>query len=496
MISWETIAADLGYLYPEIVLMITMLVVMIAEIIPGTNKRLVIPFLSLAGLLVSMSLTFPLLDDPGRSLFSGMMVVDHFGVFFKIFFAFSSIIIVFLSLTTFQRSGEYYTLLLAATVGMYFMASSTHIVMIAISLEIVGIASYVLAGFRKNELRSSEASLKFMLYGAVSTGIMLYGFSFLYGISGEGNIYAIRDYIVANPVNDLLLFVSVLFVMAGIGYKITMVPFHFWCPDVYEGAPTPVTTFFSVGPKVAGIALMIRFVYAGLSTQIGGTELQWQSIGTLEVPLLLAGLSAVTMTIGNLAALQQTNLKRLLAYSSIAHAGYILMGFTMLNGDGLNAILFYSVVYLFMNFGAFVIVDGVALKIKSEDISRYQGLGFRSPYVAFAFIIFLMSLTGIPPTAGFIGKVLIFAAVIKSNLYWLAVVGALNAAISLFYYFKIAKAMYMTKPEEGFDKKFSISRMHTVLVTALLIPTIILGIFWDTLHDWTQYGIEIMQNIN
>ncbi len=496
MISWETIAADLRYLYPEIILIATMLVVMIAEIIPVTNKRLVIPFLSLAGLLVSMFFTFPLLDDPVRSLFSGMMVVDHMGVFFRIFFAFSSIIIVLLSLTTFKKSGEYYALLLATTTGMYFMASSTHIIMIAISLEIVGIASYVLAGFRRNELRSSEASLKFMLYGAVSTGIMLYGFSFLYGISGEGNIYAIRDYIIANPVNDLLLFVSVLFVMAGIGYKITMVPFHFWCPDVYEGAPTPVTTFFSVGPKVAGIALLARFVYAGLSTQVGGTGLQWESIGSVELPLLLAGLSAVTMTIGNLSALQQTNLKRLLAYSSIAHAGYILMGFTVFNGDGLNAILFYAVVYLFMNFGAFIIVDGVALKLKSEEISRYRGLGSRSPYTAFALTIFLVSLTGIPPTAGFIGKVLIFAAVIESKLYWLAIVGALNAAVSLFYYFKIAKAMYFTQPEEGLDTSFSVSRMHTVLVTALLIPTIFFGIFWNTLHDWTQYGIEIMQNIN
>ncbi len=496
MISWETIVADLRYLYPEIALTVSILVVLLAEIIPGIGKRLVIPFLSLGGLLLATILSFPLLDEQGRSLFSGMMVVDPMGVFFKIFFTFSSAIIVILSFATFKKSGEYYALILATTIGMCFMATSTHIVMIAISLEIVGISSYVLAGFRKNEIRSSEASLKFMLYGAVSTGVMLYGFSFLYGITGEGTIYAIRDYLAANTVNDVLLLMSVLFVIAGIGYKITIVPFHFWCPDVYEGAPTPITTFFSVGPKVAGIALLARFVFTGVSVQTGGETFRWESVGTLELPLILAVLSAVTMTVGNLGALQQTNLKRLLAYSSIAHAGYILMGFTMFDSEGLSAVLFYSIVYLFMNFGAFIVIDGVALRIKSEQIDHYRGLGSRSPYIAFAFIIFLISLTGIPPTAGFIGKLLIFGAVIKNKLYWLAVVGVLNSAVSLFYYFRIAKAMYFTKAEDGYDSAVSVPTLHTVLITALLIPTVLFGVFWNTLSNWAQFGIDFIQNIH
>ena len=492
--DFQEILRDLNYFYPEIVLTVTILAVLIAELFPAVNKKLVIPYLSLAGLLISMLFAFQLLGDQSRFIFTGMMIVDHIGVFFRIFFAISSAIIVLLSMPTFKRSGEYYSLLLMTTLGMYFMASSTHIVMIALSLEIVGVACYVLAGFRRFELRSSEASLKYMLYGAVSTGVMLYGFSFLYGITGEANIYSIRDYLLTHPGNDFLLLVSLLLIMAGIGYKITMVPFHFWCPDVYEGAPTPVTTFFSVGPKVAGVALLTRFLFAGVSEQISTSE--WVSIGDINLPFLLAVLSAVTMTIGNLTALGQKNLKRMLAYSGIAHAGYILMGFTMLTGDGLHAVFFYVVVYLFMNFGAFVIIDAIALRLKSEDIDRYRGLATRAPYLSFALTVFLISLTGIPPTGGFVGKVLLFAAVIDSKLYWLAVIGILNTAVSLYYYFRIVKAMYFKEPDSAGGSVLTVPAIHVFLVTILLIPTIFFGVYWGPLREWTSFGISFMLNVN
>ncbi|MFC1562270.1 NADH-quinone oxidoreductase subunit N, partial [candidate division KSB1 bacterium] len=478
----NTILQDLRYFYPEITLTVTVLAVILAELFTKKNK-IIIPLISLLGLVISILFSLQLFNGPERFLFSNMIVVDKFGVFFRIFFAFATSLIVILSYNTFKRSGEYYALIIGAVLGMNLMASSAHIIMIVLSLEIVGITCYVLAGYRRFELRSGEGSLKYMLYGAVSTGVMLYGFSLLYGMTGETNIYAMRLVIPAtSTIDSLMLFVSVLFILAGIGYKIAMVPFHFWCPDVYEGAPTPVTTFFSVVPKVAGISLLARFVFAGMSEQVSSNIEQWFALGSTDLPFLLAVLSAVTMTLGNLAALAQKNVKRLLAYSSIAHAGYILMGFTMFNGEGINAILIYTIVYLFMNFGVFTVVDAIASRIKSEQIEDYVGLGARAPYLAFAMTVFLVSLTGLPPTAGFIGKLLLFAAVIHSKLYWLAVIGVLNSVVSLYYYFRIAKAMYLTSsPAEAAPLSFS--RIHLTLVTVLLIPTIYYGIFWNQLNE-------------
>lgn len=506
MFDINEILRDLKYFYPEIVLTVTILLVLIAELIPNINKKLIIPLISLAGLLFSMFFSFQLfeklerlheiLNVQERFLFSDMIVVDHLGVFFRVLFALTSAIIVLLSIPTFKRAGEYYALLLTSTLGMYLMASSTHIIMIALSLEIVGIACYVLAGYRRAERRSSEAALKYMLYGVVSTGIMLYGFSFLYGCTGKLNIYEIREALMMETLDNLLLLVSVIFILVGIGYKIAMVPFHFWCPDVYEGAPTPITTFFSVGPKVAGIALLIRFIFAGMSVQVNDAVEQWVSIGNTNLPFMFAVLSAITMTLGNAAALAQRNLKRLLAYSSIAHTGYILMGFAMFTGAGINAVLFYVIVYLFMNFGAFIVVDGVALRLKSENIAQYRGLAARAPYLCFAFTVFLISLTGIPPTAGFISKVLLFAAVIDSKLYWLAVVGAANVVVSLYYYFRIIKAMYLEKSISTDDSALAVPRMHIFLITSLLIPTIYFGLFWSPLREWTTFSLNFLVGVD
>ncbi len=486
----NTILQDLQFFYPELTLSITIITVLFAELLTKKNK-IIIPALSLLGLLISALFSLQMMDVSEKFLFSGMIIVDPMGIFFRVFFAAAASIVVILSYNTFKRSGEYYMLIIGAVLGMFLMASSTHIVMIILSLEIVGISCYVLAGYRRYELRSSEASLKYMLYGAVSTGVMLYGFSFLYGMTGEVNLYAMPSIISAAPnIDSLLLFVSVLFILAGIGYKIAMVPFHFWCPDVYEGAPTPVTTFFSVAPKIAGISLLARFVFGGLSEQAAGYE-QWFAVGNIDLPFLLAALSAVTMTLGNFAALAQKNVKRLLAYSSIAHAGYIMMGFTMLTGQGLKAIMIYAVVYLFMNFGAFVIIDAIASRIKSEELDDYKGLGTRAPYFAFALTVFLVSLTGLPPTAGFVGKLVIFSAVINSKIYWLALVGALNSVVSLYYYFRIVKAMYLTKDKvEG--GQLSFSGIHVFLVTLLLIPTLYFGIFWAPLLDWTSFGLNFL----
>ncbi|MFC1564853.1 NADH-quinone oxidoreductase subunit N [candidate division KSB1 bacterium] len=486
---------DIQFFYPELVLGITILVVIIADLVTSMDKKLINPMLSVIGLIVSIYFSIQLLDTPDRMIFGNMLIVDKFSIFFRIFFAFSTTIIIFISLPTFRKSGEYYALLLATTMGMYLMASSVHIAMIILSLEIVGVGCYVLAGYRKYELRSSEAALKYMLYGAVSTGVMLYGFSFLYGLTNQLNLYAIGETLRTANVDSFVLLVSVLFILAGIGYKIAMVPFHFWCPDVYEGAPTPITTFFSVGPKMAGVALLARFIYAGLSSQIGVEAEAWSSLNNLDLPLLLAVLSAITMTLGNMSALAQSNLKRLLAYSSIAHAGYILMGFAIFTGQGLTAILFYAIVYMFMNFGAFAVVDAIAHRIKSEELEDYRGIGSRAPFLGFAMIVFLVSLTGLPPTAGFIGKFMLFAALINGKLYWLAVVGALNSVVSLYYYFRVAKAMYLKDTNITDTSPIQVSTVHLVVIAVLLIPTIIFGVFWAPLVDWTAFGLNFIMPV-
>jgi NADH-quinone oxidoreductase subunit N len=487
-----TILQDLQFFYPEITLTVTILAIIIIELVIGQKNRLIIPLVSAAGLIISAIFSLQLLSVPEHFIFSNMIIIDKLGIFFRVFFSIATTIIVILSYETFKRSGEYYILLISAVFGMYLMATSTHIASIVLALEIVGISCYVLAGYNRNELRSSEASLKYMLYGAVSTGVMLYGFSFLYGLTGETNLYMIRASLPLTVGFDtMLLFVSVLFIFAGIGYKIAIVPFHFWCPDVYEGSPTPVTTFFSVVPKVAGIALLARFLFAGLSEQLSPVVEQWVIYENMDLPFLLAILSAVTMTLGNLAALGQTNVKRLLAYSSIAHAGFILMGFTVFNGFGLNAVLFYSVVYMFMNFGAFILVDAIASRINSENIKDFKGLWKRAPYMSILFTIFLVSLTGLPPTAGFIGKFLIFFAVIEAKLYWLAVIGALNSVVSLYYYFRIPKAMFLSGDPVD-SGKITFSGIHLSLATLLMIPTLYFGVLWGWLIKITSFGINFL----
>jgi NADH-quinone oxidoreductase subunit N len=349
-----------------------------------------------------------------------------------------------------------------------------------ISLEMVSVTSYILAGFLKGNRRSSEAALKYVIYGAASSGVMVYGMSILYGLTGSTNIFRVADGLAIADPYPLATFAAIGFVLAGIGYKISAVPFHFWTPDVYEGAPTPVTAYLSVAPKAAGFAMMVRFFYSGLSqaTGTGG----WLPVAGLDWPSLLAALAVATMTFGNLAAIPQTNLKRLLAYSTIAHAGYMLMGFVVLSNQGVLAVLFYLGVYLVMNLGAFFVVITVAKQARGEDIAHYRGLAWRSPFLAVAMAIFLFSLIGLPPSAGFIGKLYLFAAVIRERFYWLAVVGVLNSVVSLYYYARILRTMFLDVPE-GAVGRLTVPASAGALVALLAIPTLGLGIWWTPLWN-------------
>ena len=462
---------------PEILLVVFAAAVIILDLLVKNRESQKVVYLSLVGLgctLVAILVTNSVFgtNEP-TSLFLGMIRLDKFAVFFKILLLLATAATILFSLRSEEidgkLKGEYYALLLAVTFGMFLMASSTNLLMIFISLETVSLTSYILAGFLTHSPRSSEAAFKYITYGAVASGTMLFGLSLLFGMTGTGDLATISirlpEVLASGEVTALGLLIAITFILAGIGYKIASVPFHMWSPDVYEGAPIPITAFLSVASKAAGFALFIRFFHSGFNKPEIMQSVDWG--------LLLAIISALTMTVGNLAALPQRNVKRLLAYSSIAHGGYLLMGAVLLTPEGLGAIIFYLIVYFFMNLGAFYVVVLIANEAGSEMIDGYRGLATRAPFVAAAMAIFLFSLTGIFPFAGFFGKWLLFNAVISEGMYWLAIVGLLNSVVSLYYYARIVKAMYLESTED--TESFSFSKDTIVLLSVFVVPTILIG---------------------
>lgn len=462
---------------PEILLVVFAAAVIILDLLVKNRESQKVAYLSLVGLgctLVAILVTNSVFgtNEP-TSLFLGMIRLDKFAVFFKILLLLATAATILFSLRSEEidgkLKGEYYALLLAVTFGMFLMASSTNLLMIFISLETVSLTSYILAGFLTHSPRSSEAAFKYITYGAVASGTMLFGLSLLFGMTGTGDLATISirlpEVLASGEVTALGLLIAITFILAGIGYKIASVPFHMWSPDVYEGAPIPITAFLSVASKAAGFALFIRFFHSGFNKPEIMQSVDWG--------LLLAIISALTMTVGNLAALPQRNVKRLLAYSSIAHGGYLLMGAVLLTPEGLGAIIFYLIVYFFMNLGAFYVVVLIANEAGSEMIDGYRGLATRAPFVAAAMAIFLFSLTGIFPFAGFFGKWLLFNAVISEGMYWLAIVGLLNSVVSLYYYARIVKAMYLESTED--TESFSFSKDTIVLLSVFVVPTILIG---------------------
>ncbi|MFH1277142.1 MAG: NADH-quinone oxidoreductase subunit N [Candidatus Eisenbacteria bacterium] len=381
------------------------------------------------------------------------------------------------------RYAEFVTLVLTTALGMILLASASNLIMIYLALEMVSLPSYLLAGFLRRDRMASEAALKYAVYGAAASGAMLYGFSFLYGMTGSIDLSVIRETLLTLELSKVHLLVPVVFVVAGFGYKIAAVPFHMWAPDVYEGSATPVTAFFSVAPKAAGLAVLIRFFQSALSERVGSG---FVSVGPMDWPFLLGILSAVTMTLGNLAAIWQDNLKRLFAYSSIAHAGYMLMGAVVMNESGNQAILFYLAVYAIMNLGAFLVVIALSVDGRRETFADIRGLGWKAPFLGAAMVVFLLSLTGIPPTAGFVGKLYIFKAVIEKQIYWLAIVGALNSVVSLYYYARIMKTMFIDTPDESDPRPLpNFSLLHLLIIALLVIPTTLFGFRFGILDALT-----------
>lgn len=492
----EQILHSSSLIKPETTLTVLFCMLLVVDLMLRKNSSL-IPSLALIGLGVAGYFVF---TQPAESssIFSNMLAVDPFSQFFKTLVLASAIVIVLFSLNSQElnlgkrRLGEYYALLVALSLGMFLMAGSSNLIMMYLSLELTSISSYILSGFTKEADDSSEASLKYVIYGAVSSGLMLYGISILYGLTGSLDIYGINHALARGDVSTVALVIAGILTLAGFGYKISAVPFHFWTPDVYEGAPITITAILSVASKAAGFAMMMRFLkVAFLDASVGGaTPGAWISLGAFEWNHVLAAISVVTMTLGNLVALWQDNLKRMLAYSSIAHAGYMLLGVVVLSNDGFAAILVYFAVYFFMNFGAFYTVMLVANKTGSEDINSYKGLGYRSPLLGAAMTVFLLSLTGIPPTAGFVGKLYLFAALLNGKWILLSIIGVLNSVLSLYYYVRVLRNMYLKEPE-GSREPIRFSPFQVVILLALVVPTLLFGIYFGPLVEYAQASVSM-----
>jgi NADH-quinone oxidoreductase subunit N len=476
--------ASLAYSSPELVLGAAVVALFLLDLV--VKRKALLGDFALLALALVVVLSARLLWSESVALYNGAVVLDEFALFFKLLLTLAAFAAVWMSLGSreIQRSdtGEYWAVLLASTLGLLFMASATNLLMAYLALEFVSLTSYVLSGFMRHSRRSSEASLKYLIYGGVASGAMIYGMSWIYGLAGSLDFRAIHAAMAMGNGGSLPLFIALLLTLSGLGYKVAAFPFHMWAPDVYQGAPIPVTAFLAVGSKAAGFALMIRFFFTALAAPAGAGL--YQLAGGVDWSKLILVLSIVTMTFGNLAAItQQSNVKRLLAYSSIAHAGYVLMGFAVLSDDGLRAMLFYLTVYYLMNLGAFVVVMMVANSTGREDLAGYRGLAWRGGAVpAVAMAIFLFSLTGIPPFAGFVGKFYLFAAVVEKQLYMLAIVGVLNSVVSLVYYARIVRTMFLEQPVGG-EGAVVVDWHNGVLLGLLTVGTLLLG-FWGPLIDF------------
>jgi len=422
--------------------------------------------------------------------FSGMIGHTPLGTFFRYFFFFALAVTGYLTYSSKEIESrgrsEFALLLLALTFGLSLMVLADHFLILYLGIETVSIISFVLAGFARDSSRSNEASFKYLVYGAVSSGLMIYGISLVYGYTGALGYSALAQALVQNNgTHPFVFYLALAMIYAGFAYKISSFPFHFWTPDVYEGSPTPVATFFSVAPKAAGFGALIHFLTTALSQRPEGSF--YVPIAGIELAPILAVISAVTMVIGNLSAVAQTNVKRMLAYSSIAHVGYLLMGFVIMTPDSLTAVVFYLIAYCAMNLGAFWIVGMVHDLKKGSDLNHFKGAGWQMPLVGVCMAIFLFSLTGIPLFSGFIGKFLIFGSLLKSESYlWLALLGVLNSVVSLYYYTKILKAMWLERPETTELAEVPVALSQSIGLVALAAPTIVLGLFFAPVLEFAQ----------
>ncbi len=460
---------NLQAIMPSLVLSAFGMILLMISVFSKRGRTTHVAWLSVAALVITGMITLAGWNHP-QSGFAGSVLLDNFATFFSMICIVAATLTILMSDDYLKREdfpvGEYYPLILFTTAGAMWMASGTDLMTIFLGLEVLSVSLYVLAGFFRDKLSSNEAGLKYFFLGAFSTGFLLYGVALLYGVTGTTKIQGIAAYVQANPdaATNTMFIAGGLLLLVGFLFKVAAAPFHMWTPDVYQGAPTPITAFMSAGPKAAAFAAFIRVTIVGLEGMQG------------ELTSLFWLLAVLTMTMGNFIALSQKDIKRMLAYSSIAHAGYALVGLVAWNTVGLSAIMYYMLVYTFMNIGAFAVL--VLIGKKGEDnltLEGIAGLGYKKPFLGVALCIFLFSLMGLPPTAGFTGKFYIFAGAIKAGYVWLAVLGMLNSAVSLYYYLRIIVQMYFKDPAEDFSwVSLNLPTMVSIIIS--IVGVLYLGI--------------------
>ena len=471
---------DLYLLAPELSLALVAMAVMLVDLF--VKRRFVTVTVALIGLIIPLGfaisqvfLVGPLVANhtlPSNQAFFGMFIADQYAIFFDIIFLIIAAVMILSSYSYVGKyvkaNGEFYTLMLFSVTGMMFMASTTELLSIYISFELTSIPLYVMAGLLRTGERSAEAAVKFVLLGAMSSAILLYGFALLYGLTGTTDLMGIANSIKAGVQNgNVLVLIASILILAGFGFKISAVPFHMWAPDIYEGAPTPATAFFSAGSKAAGFAALLRVFITGGLGQVNLTSL-------ITIVSIIA---VLTMTLGNLVAAVQTNVKRMMAYSSIAQVGYILVGFAASisgqNSDGSSAVLFFILVYVLTNLGAFAGIIALANATGGEKIEDFRGLAKRAPLLSAGTALCLLSLSGIPPMAGFVSKVFIFSAAWSQGLSWLVVIALINTVVSLVYYGRLVKVMYFDAPlkEDHLTTPIGLSSSIALTTAALVVIT-------------------------
>ncbi|GAB4569310.1 MAG: NADH-quinone oxidoreductase subunit N [Anaerolineae bacterium] len=486
-VDWGT---SLLAILPEILLTILAVAVLALDMWwPASRRRQigVIAGVSMLGIaLVLLIFSAPLAGDvPDQLVLGGMFRHDVLTQVFRTMVIVAGALTCLLSVDVphLGRKGQYYALLIVATIGASLMSASADLIMAFVALETTSITLYMLAGFLRNDERSTEAGVKYFLFGAVMSAILLYGLSLLYGFAGASNFYLLADGLRQSGVEGLPVLAALIMLLVGFSFKISAVPFHFWTPDVYEGAPTPVTAFLSVASKAASFALLMRLFMAVFP--------EYDPIWVL----LLAIASAVTMTLGNLLALRQSNIKRMLAYSSIAQAGYTLIGVVAIgaqNGAGMAAVTFYMLMYTLTNLAAFGVVIFLSRATGTENIADFAGLSRRSPTLALAMTVAVLSLGGIPPAAGFFGKFFLFQAAVDSGLTWLALVGVLNAIVALYYYLMVIKVMYVDRSADE-EEPLPVSQASRWALVITTFGIILLGVVASPFYNWAlRAGQELL----
>lgn len=468
---------NLSAVYPEIVLAIFIFVLLLLQSLNSDRLKGCYGYVSAIGVLAAVILVLggPFgfhLQSPEYT-FHGMWVVDNFARFFKLIFLLGTELTILISIKYLESEemqlAEYYALILFATIGMMIMASGAELITIFLGLELMSLSLYVLAGYTRGRMVSNEAALKYFLLGSFATAFLLYGIALLYGSTGTTDIQSISKFIANTGLQAPVVVIGMALLVIGFGFKTAAVPFHMWAPDVYEGAPAPITAFMSAGPKAAAFAAFVRIFMGALPSLHG----EWTG--------LIWIMAVLTMTLGNVIALVQDNIKRMLAYSSIAHAGYLLVAFLAAGQLGVSSILYYLLAYTFMNIGAFAIITVIAGKGEQRvRIDDYRGVGYKYPVAAIAMSLFLFSLAGIPPTGGFMGKFYIFSAAIKAGYTGLAVIGVINSVVSVYYYLRVTVAMYMQAPSMTQETEAPAVIFSPALILAICISAygvLSLGLF-------------------